>query len=433
MPAELTATMMRRLRRAERKVEALESLLEDKSRKLYVKHMELERSRDQLQRILDVMIGGVLLVDQELRVVWSNRELARMVGEESAALRGRGLAEIMPSVVAEPWPCVLTEQLPLRDFEVSIVCRGGEPVPVSLSIAPLVEDPAGSFVCVVLDLSHRRELERALMQASKLESLGRLAAGVAHELNTPVQFVSDNVDFLGDGMQAVLMLAQAQGAVVEAGAAAGVDPQMVERVRALQRESDVDYLREETPVALEELRGGLTRITRIVRSISEMAHPGQGREMVVDVNHVVENAIAISRNEWKYVAQLQTRLHTDLPPMSGFPEQLGQALLNLLVNAAHAVAAAGRKAEGDGCIEVWTGREGSQIVVGVRDNGCGIEPGLADKIFEPFFTTKEPGKGTGQGLSIVRAIVEEAHGGRLELDSTPGEGTSIVLRFPEAA
>ncbi len=432
-PEASAAVLQRRLARAERKADLLEGMLEDNSRELYRKNQEAERSRDQLQRIFDVMVGGVLLIDHELRVVWNNRELARMVGREGGSLVGRGVVDLMPSLVADPWQCFLDDRLPLRDFEIELAHREGHGVPVSISVASLVEEPAGSYVCVVLDLSHRRDLERALMQASKLESLGRLAAGVAHELNTPVQYVQDNVDFLGDGVNALLGLTEAQAAVVEACAEGGHASDLVDHARRAQGLSDVDYLRQEAPASLDELRGGLRRITRIVRSISELAHPGQGRQVVVDVNRVVENAIEISRNEWKYVAQLEIRLAPSLPPVSGFPEQLGQALLNLLINAAHAVGAAGRAAPGDGTIEVWTHHEQGRVEVGVRDNGCGIQPSAVDKVFEPFFTTKAPGQGTGQGLSIVRAIVEEAHRGTLRLESVPGEGTSIVMCLPGAA
>ncbi len=259
---------------------------------------------------------------------------------------------------------------------------------------------------------HRRALQHAeleLRQAQKLESVGRLAAGVAHEINTPVQFVTDSIHFVRDATQ-------------EMG-------RLLKNVQASE-ESDLPYLLEQTPKAIDRALDGLHRVTTIVRSMKEFAHPGSKDMQCVDLNRAIQTTLTLARNEYKYVAELQTDFAEDLPHVQCFAGDLNQVVLNLIVNASHAVGDAVCGTESKGRIIVKTKREGNDAVIAIADTGTGIPEHCQDRIFDPFFTTKEVGKGTGQGLVIARAIVVDKHKGQLSFETAIGEGTTFYVRLP---
>ena len=247
------------------------------------------------------------------------------------------------------------------------------------------------------------QAERELAKIHKLEAVGRLASGIAHEINTPLQFVSDSVTFLEEGVGELL-------------ADAPPDPEATR------------YLRENMPEALRLVRDGLARVTGIVASLREFAHPATQRGPL-DVNHAVETALTVTKHEYKYVAEIERELG-DVPRAFGNASEINQVLVNLLVNAAQAIAAR-RPDSGRGRIRVVTQREGDAVAITVDDDGIGIDESVRDKVFEPFFTTKTVGAGTGQGLAIARAIAER-HGGSLAFTSKRGVGTQFVLRLPRA-
>ena len=262
-------------------------------------------------------------------------------------------------------------------------------------------------VGLVVDITNDRRRDQQLRAAQKLDALGGLAAGVAHEINTPLQVVSHNLDFLA---------AQCTHALTTLGAPAA------------------DALRElhdDVTGAIAESIDGLDRVTHIVRALKEFSHQGSTARERVDMNQMIEHAIALTRHEWKFVATIDRDLAAGLPPVSAAAYECGQLLVNLLVNAAHAVLAATRPGQ-KGTIGVGTRNLGSQVEVRVWDTGIGIPEDIRARIFEPFFTTKGVGLGTGQGLATARAIVER-HGGAIAFETEVGRGTTFVVRLPAAA
>jgi signal transduction histidine kinase len=258
-------------------------------------------------------------------------------------------------------------------------------------------------------LRHAAEIELGLAQ--KLEAVGRLAAGIAHEINTPIQYISDSVHFLGTAFSEIL------SAIPSAGQPADTNPA-----------ADLPFLLAEVPSAIERIVEGTQRVATIVRAMKEFAHPDATEKAPADLNRAIETTLLIARNEYKYVATVQ--LHRgDLPEVICNIGELSQVLLNLIVNSAHALADAGRDAE-SGRIIVRTGLMDGWAQLQFEDNGCGIPQAIIDKIYDPFFTTKEVGRGSGQGLAIARAIVVDKHSGRISVDSTPGVGTTFTLRLP---
>jgi signal transduction histidine kinase len=280
------------------------------------------------------------------------------------------------------------------------------------------------------EMTARLQVEADLRQAHKLESVGRLASGVAHEINTPVQFVSDSVHFLRDAT-ADLMTTIGHLRDVEASVLAGTPSLEAAEAAAYAAETaDLPYLVEHMPKAIDRALDGLERVATIVRSMKEFAHPDAIEMAPVDLNRAIESTLVIARNEYKYVADVETAF-APLPPVRCHAGDINQCVLNIVVNAAHAIGdvVAGTDARGRITVRTWLEGEDAACVA-ISDTGSGIPEGIRDRVFDPFFTTKEVGKGTGQGLAIARAIVVDRHGGELTFESEMGQGTTWYLRLP---
>ncbi len=306
----------------------------------------------------------------------------------------------------------------------------------------LVKDLEGGFVNVLplvvgrtieqrRTLVEKQRMERELAQAQKLKAIGQLAAGIAHEINTPTQYIGDNTRFLQDAFTDISTLLDAYDRLLQAVENDTVTDALIDEVEAKQRGADLGYLTAEIPQAIQQSLEGVQHVAGIVGAIKEFSHPGSGRKQAVDLNHAVEAAITLCRNEWKGVAELTTDFAADLPLVSCLPSDIHRAVVNLVVNAAHAVAEAAadepdRKRE----IIVRTRRDGPWAEIRVEDSGTGIPDDIRDRIFEPFFTTKDVGQGSGQGLALARAAVVEKHGGTIHFETQIGRGTTFIVRLP---
>ena len=281
-----------------------------------------------------------------------------------------------------------------------------------------------------IDITAQKKLEAELQQAQRLESVGRLAAGIAHEINTPVQFVNDNCYFLRDSVPQVRSVLEGHQECLRALAAGSMTPaEALERTAALEHAADLAFLHDNMPTAVERALEGLERVAAIVRSMKEFSHPNQDAPSSADINVAVLSTLTIARNEYKYVADVRTELG-EVPPMLCYVGELNQALLNIIVNAAHAIGQTVAGSERKGLITVTTASDDESVLIAIADTGPGIPPAIQDKIFDPFFTTKDVGQGTGQGLAIARAIVVDRHGGTLTFESEAGRGTRFLIRLP---
>jgi PAS domain S-box-containing protein len=300
-------------------------------------------------------------------------------------------------------------------------------------IVPLKDEAGevGGLVAVSRDMTERRALERQMHESQKLEAIGQLAAGIAHEIYTPNQYVTDNVHFLEGAFQDLLAAAHQLAALVTHASDVEHLAVPVAQANAALRAAEVDYLATEVPSALRQSLDGLRRIAEIVKGVKAFAHPGSGEKTGVDLNGTLENVIAMARNEWKYVAVVETSFDRELPPVPCHAGEIDQVFLNVLVNAAHAIGdVAAQRADGHGRITVSTRRDGQHVEVRIGDDGPGIPPDVRPRIFDPFFTTKPVGKGTGQGLAICHRLVVERHGGSLDFETELERGTTFVIRLP---
>lgn len=272
----------------------------------------------------------------------------------------------------------------------------------------------------------RDRIETELRLAQKLEAVGQLAAGIAHEINTPIQFVSDSVYFLKDAFADLNRLLIRYREFLTA--YPDRTPPLEEIQRA-EQEADLAYLREEIPGAFARTLDGLERVATIVRTMKEFGHTDQREKSPADLNRALETTLTVARNEYKYVAEVKTEFG-QLPPVECLISDLNQVFLNLIVNAAHAIADVVKGTGKKGEIRIRTYQAGEQVVIEIADTGTGIPAAIASRIFDPFFTTKEVGKGTGQGLAIARNIVVDKHGGTLTFESEVGKGTTFFIRLP---
>jgi two-component system NtrC family sensor kinase len=281
------------------------------------------------------------------------------------------------------------------------------------------------------EMAERTRMEQELRLAQKLEAVGQLAAGIAHEINTPLQYVGDSVHFLRDSFGDLLSVTGMFGKCVAALRTVPGQEALVAEAEEAQEKGDVTYLEESVPKGLERALRGIEHVSSIVRALKEFAHPGQKEKAPGDLNRAIENALIVCRNEYKFVAEIETELGA-IPDVVCDLSELNQVFLNLLINAAHAIGDAVRGSDRKGIIRVSTRHLDDTVRVTVSDTGGGIPDEIRDRIFDPFFTTKAVGKGTGQGLAIARTIVMDRHGGRLSFDTEVGRGTAFHIDLPIA-
>jgi signal transduction histidine kinase/HAMP domain-containing protein len=278
----------------------------------------------------------------------------------------------------------------------------------------------------IADTAARERLEKELQLAQKLEGIGQLAAGVAHEINTPMQYVGDNINFLARAFEKLGEHLADVGLAVAPDSTASLQS-VREQLDKSKARLKLKFLLENTPKALRDSKAGIEHVSNIVRAMKSFAHVDQDEKTTSDINQAIRDTLMVAQNEYKSVAVVATDLG-EIPEVVCFPGRLNQVLLNLVVNAAHAVAEA--KRESGGKIGVRSRAEDGVVAVTVSDNGTGIPAHVQRRVFDPFFTTKPVGKGTGQGLSLARSIVVDAHGGTLSFETEPGQGTAFTIRLP---
>lgn len=391
---------------------------------------ELEANRENvLLRILDTMQSGLVVINKSGAFERCNSSLQSMLGysnEELLALKVNDVfccSSNMMDGEPEHWQLVKSG----HQQETTLKAKDGRQVPVLLSAATLTDSNSEflGWVCVAHDLTITRAMQEQLLSAQKLEAIGRLAAGISHEINTPIQFIGDNTRFLLDAFKDCLK------AMDFIGRCAQSTTELASEAQNLVKELDLEFLREEAPKAIEQTLEGVSRVSSIVKAMKEFSHPGSDKKQLVSINKLIESTVTVSTNEWKYVASIETDLDPDLPLVPVLPGEFNQVILNIVVNAAHALeesVTSGRKDKG--IIKLSSRRIDDHAVIAIQDNGCGIPESIINKIFEPFFTTKEVGRGTGQGLAIARSVIVDKHGGRLEVDSSPGVGTTFHIHLP---
>ncbi len=290
---------------------------------------------------------------------------------------------------------------------------------------------SGSRPTIIMarDVTRKRFLDVQESQAQKLEAIGQLAAGIAHEINTPTQYVADNAAFLQQSWSELANVLAAYGMAVKEAGTGCLSQVTLAAVRQAEQAADFDFLSREIPLAIEGALEGVQRIAKIVRAMKDFSHPDSAERKAVDINKAIETTITVAHNEWKYVADVVTDFDAALSPVPCFAGEFNQVILNLLVNAVHAIQAV--VADGNkGLITVRTRRKEDAVEIVIADTGHGIPEAIRSRVFDPFFTTKPLGKGTGQRLALAYTIIVKKHKGKIWFDTELGKGTRFYLLLP---
>lgn len=392
----------------------------------------ISESEEKYRNLVDMAQDGIIITQHD-HFVYANQACAEMLGYTVEEMIGSCFTEFihpdsLPQVSDFYHRRVRGEQVP-SVYETGLIDKQGNKRHVEINSRRIVHQGEAAVLTFVRDISHRRQMQMELAHAQKLEAIGHLAAGIAHEINTPIQFIGDNTRFIKRAFTDVLPLIDLSARIIRGETLTG------EELRASIRETlantDVEFLKAEIPEAIGQSLDGLDRVAKIVRAMKSFSHPGSDEKIVSDINKIIEDTVTVSRNEWKYVADLNLDLTPNLPPVPCLPNQISQVFLNLIINAAHAIEqVVGTRGDAKGMINISTGRNNGSVEIKVADSGAGIPEAIRSKIFTPFFTTKPPGKGTGQGLAISLDVVSNKHGGALFFESDPGHGTCFTIRLP---
>jgi PAS domain S-box-containing protein len=395
----------------------------------------LRQSEVNFRSLVNSLPDAVIMHDPQGRVLFSNARAEELFGFCSQEFQGRAVTSLWRGTDEQT-----TAAAPLQNVQREVVClrSNGEEFPADVLTNAFDANGKTVQLTIIHDLSARRKLQRErdlievqLRQALKLESIGQLAAGIAHEINTPTQYIGDNIQFLRDSFQGLGRLMPQYKRLLMAAKDGPVAPELLKEIEKACADADIDYTMREIPLAINQSLEGVERVSGIVRAMKDFSHPGLGKKESIDINHAIESTITVARNEWKYVAELEAKLDRDLPLVPCLPGDFNQVILNLIVNAAHAIQDALEKGEHQkGKITVTTTKVGEFAEIRIADSGTGIPEQVRNRIFEPFFTTKEVGRGTGQGLAIARSVVVEKHGGTIHFETEIGRGTTFIIQLP---
>ena len=423
------------LQLARRQTRELEAIIEQRTG-------ELRASEQRFRLLNDCSPVGVFETDAAGLCRHANPRCLAIVGLSLAECLGRGWAERLhpedaPGILEE-WKNVVAARGEFNR-EYRFQRRDGGVRWVHGHTSPLREgNVIVGHVGTVTDITDRKraevdrkKMELQIQQGQKLESIGRLAAGVAHEINTPTQYIGDNTRFVSDSFTELLPVLSAPRRLLDALRDNCVTPELLQAIEDLLKKADVDYLVAEIPKAVEQSLQGVERVAKIVQAMKEFSHPGAEDKSQVDLNQAIESTLTVARAEWKHVAEMVREFDADLPPVTCLPGEFNQVILNLIVNAAHAIADTLKPGgPAKGTITVSTKQQGDWAEVRVRDSGTGIPEPAREKIFDPFFTTKGVGRGTGQGLAIARSVIVDKHGGTISFETELGKGTVFIIRIP---
>ena len=395
-----------------------------------------------LHSAMEGAMEAVITIDMEGHLTYANTAFTEIFGYSRDELKTKDCYDFLFSNIF-----IAQQQMPYDPYsgyecETEISTKDGRKIPVFLRQTPIMNEKKQimGLLSIMTDITERKKereqqamIEVQLRQSQKLEAIGNLAAGIAHELNTPIQFIGDNVSFMNDAFKELINVLLAYGRVCSPlwnGETPA--PEILAESRSASEAVDLAYFQQEIPQALEQSLDGVKRIADIVRAMKEFSHPGSGEKKGIDINKAISNTVTVARNEWKYSAEVSLDLAKNVPTLFCYIGELNQVLLNILVNSAQAISEHHKK-EGikeKGMIRIATSSDEDWVKIEIEDNGPGIPDKIKGRIFDPFFTTKEIGKGTGQGLAISYDVIVNKHHGKLTFDSEFGRGTTFHIWLP---
>ena len=396
---------------------------------------ELKVAYEDAERLLEAISSILISLDAKGNIIRWNQMAESVFGISAAAVQGKRFVELE---IDWRHPAVAKQYLTQWDFatrnrqELEFTNKEGAIRSLGMSAFP-VESSQGNAGCLFLgsDITETKLLRNQLDQAQRLESVGQLAAGVAHEINTPMQYIGDNVSYVHKCFENIRPVLDWLPHAIDQLKSMSPDPKSVCELEERMKKAKLKSIVDRVPEALADAQEGIAAVTKIVAAMKEFSHPGSETKMNSDLNHILSTSLTVAKNEYKYVADIETVFDPKLPTVQGFPSELNQVFLNIIVNAAHAIGDQTKQGtNGRGLIKISTSLQGDLIEVRIQDTGGGMPVAVQARIFEPFFTTKVVGKGTGQGLAIAHTIIVQKHLGRIWCDVDPGVGTTFVIQIP---
>lgn len=387
-------------------------------------------------KIIESLIEPLLVVDAELTITTANGAALKLFGFSGEGLIGRRVETLLARESFWFSDCLkqtLKSSGMIRQIDVRCQNRDGKKIPMSFSGSVILdaEGRVQGMVCLAQDMTERDALREELAFSHKMEAVGRLAAGIAHEINTPLQFIGDNAKFLAKEFENICELLGICQELAHAHEHSEISVVTLARLIDEIRKIDVEYLVAEIPLSLKQSLEGILRVSQIVHAMKNFTHQDRESRVPADLNAGIQATVIISRNEWKYVANLEIDLDPTLPLVPCCVDEINQVVLNMIVNSSHAIKEEidrGRYKKGS--IFIRTKVCGDQVKISITDDGAGIAPKIVQHIYDPFFTTKEVGQGTGQGLAIAHDIIANKHKGGIEVASEVGSGTTFTISLP---
>ncbi len=409
---------------------------------------ELNENRMWFQTTLNSIGDGVIAADMSGNITFMNPIAEMLTGWSQTDAGGKSFEtvfNVINEITREPCENLVSkvietgQKMELANHT-SLILSDGKEVPIKVSSAPiqLYNTKMLGVILVFQDETESRKAEKKLKQQEivlrqnqKLEAIGQLTAGLAHEINTPIQYVGDNTTFINEAFEDLIELAEKFKKILCAAKDGMMNEAFILDMENLLKKADIDYLIEEVPDALKSSFEGLEQVRKIIESMKYFSHSGGEKKVMTDIQPSIENAVTVAKNEWKNVANLTLDFEPELPMVFCNPNEMNQVFLNIIINAVHAISEkSGHSTSEMGTINIITKKSDNWVEIRISDSGTGMPDNIKERIFDPFFTTKEIGKGTGQGLSISRSLVVDRHKGKLEVQTSEDEGSVFIIKLP---
>lgn len=445
--AEIGSNAVARNRMHENLQKSYQDLQREISQRRDVQAM-LAREKEVLAVSLLSIREGLILVDTDGRITLFNRAAENITGWQAEQAINKPLASVLrllesraSAPAADPLAYLLEwetkrQRAPLITRPPTLERSDGQKLLLSASVST-VNSREGRLLGHILifeDATEKINQEAQSALSQKLESIGQLAAGIAHEINTPIQYVGDNLHYLQRAFERMSETLTEEERLIEARQGSQLTAEDAAALRALRQEKKIKRCLEQVPPAIAEALEGVERVRKIVLAIREFSHPAAKEKAVADINQGILTTITISRNVWKYHAEMETDLDPNLPLVWCRIDEINQVVLNMIVNAAQAIQEVLPKDGGQkGSIRIATRCKDDRVQIVIADSGAGIPEDIRSRIFDPFFTTKGVGRGTGQGLALAHSIIVQKHHGRILVDSQVGKGTTFTIELPIGA
>ncbi len=382
---------------------------------------------------------GLMTVRNGGKITVANLAAEEILGYNSNELLGKNVFEITKVLESDgseslfnPFDLIQNSESNTNVInQLTILTKDNQRKIISLNLSMISNEnrSMNDLVVVFNDITEKIRIENQIALSQKMESVGQLAAGIAHEINSPMQFVGDNTYFLNDAFENIMKYISSLNSIIND--RINVDNELNSEIDKIKEELDIEYLLSEIPISIDRTQTGIERVSKIVLAMKNFAHPSGKQKMFSNINHGIDVTITISKNEWKYVADLETDFDENLPNVLCIIDEINQVILNMIINSAHSIEdKLGKNPSSKGKIYISTMRIDNKIQIVIKDSGKGISKENLARIFDPFFTTKPVGKGTGQGLAIAHDIIVNKHNGSIEVEAELGIGAKFTITLP---